>query len=262
MHRIIASFLITGSVTWLYFADRLMEFPAGLLGVALGTVLLPSLSRSYAEKSPQAYSDLLDWGLRLTLLLAAPAAAALALLALPLVTTLFHYGAFTATDVINTRHAVVAYAVGLVGLIAVKVLAPGFYAQQDIRTPVRIAVITLAATQLMNLLFIWELRHAGLALSISLGACLNAGLLLRGLRRRAIYRPLPGWGGFVLKLALAVYVMGVVLWLLSGTDTSWLAAGALERVGRLLLLVVAGSGAYFASLWGLGFRLRDFTKQD
>ena len=261
INNIFASFLITGSVTWLYFADRLMEFPAGLLGVALGTVLLPSLSRSYAEKSPQAYSDLLDWGLRLTLLLAAPAAAALALLAVPLVTTLFHYGAFTATDVINTRHAVVAYAVGLVGLIAVKVLAPGFYAQQDIRTPVRIALITLAATQIMNLLFIWELRHAGLALSISFGACLNAGLLLRGLRRRAIYRPLPGWGGFMLKLALAVYVMGVVLWLLSGTDASWLAAGALERMGRLALLVVAGSGAYFACLWGLGFRWRDFARR-
>lgn len=261
VNNIFASFLVTGSVTWLYFADRLMEFPAGLLGVALGTVLLPSLSQRHAERSAQAYSDLLDWGLRLTLLLAVPAAAGLALLAVPLVTTLFHYGAFTATDVINTRNAVIAYSAGLVGLIAVKVLAPGFYAKQDIRTPVKIALVTLIATQAMNLLFIWELRHAGLALSISLGACLNAGLLLRGLRRRAIYTPLPGWGGFVLKLALAVYVMGVVLWLLSGTAASWLAAGALERVGRLMLLVVAGGGAYFAALWALGFRLRDFARQ-
>lgn len=260
INTIFASFLVTGSVTWLYFADRLMEFPAGLLGVALGTVLLPSLSKHHADQSPQAYSALLDWGLRLTLMLALPAAVALGLLAVPLVTTLFHYGAFTATDVINTRHAVIAYAAGLVGLIAVKVLAPGFYARQDIRTPVRIAVVTLLATQVMNLLFIWELRHAGLALAISLGACLNAGLLLRGLRRRGIFTPLPGWGGFMLKLALAVYVMGAVLWLMSGSTASWLIAGGLERVARLALLVIAGGGAYFGSLWILGFRPQDFRR--
>ena len=261
INTIFASFLITGSVTWLYFADRLMEFPAGLLGVALGTILLPSLARQHAEQSAQAYSDLLDWGLRLTLLLAVPAAVALALLAVPLIVTLFHYGAFTATDVINTRNAVIAYSIGLVGLIAVKVLAPGFYARQDIRTPVKIAVITLVATQVMNLLLIWELRHAGLALSISLGACLNAALLLRGLRRQAIYMPQPGWGVFMLKLALAVYVMGAVLWLLSGDTISWLVAGALERVGRLALLIAAGSGAYFLTLGLLGFRLRHFSRR-
>jgi len=261
INNIFASFLVTGSVTWLYFADRLMEFPAGLLGVALGTILLPSLAKRHAEQSVQAYSDLLDWGLRLTLLLAVPAAAALAVLAVPLVATLFHYGAFTATDVINTRNAVIAYSVGLVGLIAVKVLAPGFYARQDIRTPVKIAVITLVATQLMNLVLIWELRHAGLALAISLGACLNAGLLLRGLRRQAIYMPQPGWGAFILKLALAVNVMGAVLWLLSGDTTSWLASGALERIGRLVLLVFAGGGSYFVTLWLLGFRLQHFSRR-
>jgi putative peptidoglycan lipid II flippase len=222
---------------------------------------LPSLSKCHAEESGQAYSELLDWGLRLVLLLAVPAAVALALLAVPLITTLFHYGAFTATDVINTRNAVIAYSVGLVALIAVKVLAPGFYAKQDIRTPVKFAVITLVATQLMNLVFIWELRHAGLALAISLGACLNAGLLLRGLRRRAIYRPQPGWGIFVCKLMLAVYVMGTVLWLLAGNATSWLAASALERVWRMTLLVVAGGSTYFVVLWLLGFRINDFARR-
>jgi putative peptidoglycan lipid II flippase len=261
INNVFASFLISGSVTWLYFADRLMEFPAGLLGVALGTVLLPSLARSHAERTTQAYSALLDWGLRLTLLLAVPAAAALALLAVPLVTTLFHYGAFNEIDVINTRDAVIAYSVGLVGLIAVKVLAPGFYARQDIRTPVKIAVISLVVTQLLNLVLVWELRHAGLALSISIGACLNAYLLLRGLRRHAIYQPQPGWGGFVLKLALAVYVMGAVLWVLCGNVESWLSAGALERVARLALLVVAGMTAYFGTLWLTGFRLRDFNRR-
>jgi putative peptidoglycan lipid II flippase len=261
INTIFASFLVTGSVTWLYFADRLMEFPAGMLGVALGTILLPSLSKCHAEESGQAYSELLDWGLRLVLLLAVPAAVALALLAVPLITTLFHYGAFTATDVINTRNAVIAYSVGLVALIAVKVLAPGFYAKQDIRTPVKIAVVTLVFTQLLNLLLIWELRHAGLALAISLGACLNAGLLLRGLRRRAIYRPQPGWGIFVCKLMLAVYVMGTVLWLLAGNATSWLAASALERVWRMTLLVVAGGSTYFVVLWLLGFRINDFARR-
>jgi len=260
INTIFASFLVTGSVTWLYFADRLMEFPAGMLGVALGTILLPSLAKCHAEQSGQAYSELLDWGLRLTLLLAVPAAAALALLAVPLITTLFHYGAFTATDVINTRNAVIAYSVGLIGLIAVKVLAPGFYAKQDIRTPVKFAVVTLVATQLMNLVFIWELRHAGLALAISLGACLNATLLLRGLRRRAIYQPQPGWGIFACKLLLAVYVMGAVLWLFAGDAGSWLSASAVERVWHLALLVAGGAAAYFATLWLLGFRLHDFAR--
>lgn len=260
INNIFASFLISGSVTWLYFADRLMEFPMGMLGVALGTILLPSLSKRHAEGSTQAYSELLDWGLRLTLLLAVPCAVALAVLALPLVSTLFHYGAFTATDVVNTRNAVIAYSVGLVGLIAVKVLAPGFYARQDIRTPVKIAVVTLVFTQLLNLLFIGQLHHAGLALAISVGACLNAGLLLRGLRKRAIYRPQPGWGTFVLKLALAVYVMGTVLWVLAGESAGWLTAGALERVMRMTILVLAGAGVYGATLWLLGFRPADFTK--
>lgn len=260
INNIFASFLITGSVTWLYFADRLMEFPMGLLGVALGTILLPSLSKRHAQGSTQAYSELLDWGLRLTLLLAVPCAVALAVLALPLVATLFHYGAFTATDVINTRNAVIAYSIGLVGLIAVKVLAPGFYARQDIRTPVKIALVTLIFTQLLNLVFVWQLRHAGLALAISVGACLNAGLLLRGLRKRAIYVPRPGWGGFVLKLALAVYVMGAVLWVLAGNPDSWLTAGALERVLRMAMLVFAGAGAYGGTLWLLGFRPGDFAK--
>jgi putative peptidoglycan lipid II flippase len=256
---VFASFLVTGSVSWLYYADRLMEFPTGLLGVALGTILLPSLARHHAQHSPAAYSALLDWGLRLTLLLAAPAAAALALLAVPLVATLFHYGAFSAGDVLATRDAVIAYSVGLVGLILVKVLAPGFYAQQDIATPVKIGLVTLAATQAMNLAFIVPLRHAGLALAIGLGACVNAALLYRGLRRRGIYAPQPGWGPFLGKLALAVGAMGAALWWASGSATAWLAAPAAQRVAHLAALVALGAAVYFAVLWALGFRLRDFA---
>jgi len=261
INMIFASFLVTGSVSWLYYADRLMEFPIGLLGVALGTILLPSLSRHYADRSPQEYSGLLDWGLRLTLLLAAPAAAALALLAVPLVATLFHYGAFGAADVFATRRAVLAYSLGVIGLVMVKVLAPGFYARQDIRTPVKIAIVTLALTQVMNFAFIWPLQHAGLALAIGLGACINAALLLRGLLRRDIYRPQAGWPVFLLKLAIAVYIMGAMLWLASGADASWLAMGAATRAVNLTGVVLLGAASYFMVLWLLGFRLADFSRR-
>lgn len=261
VNMIFASFLVTGSVSWLYYADRLMEFPTGLLGVALGTILLPSLSRHYADRSADEYSKLLDWGLRLTLILALPAAAALALLAVPLTATLFHYGAFSASDVLATRSAVIAYSVGLTGLILVKVLAPAFYAQQDIKTPVKIALVTLAATQVMNFIFIWPLKHVGLALAIGLGACLNAALLYRGLRRRGIYEPQAGWSVFLLKIAVAVYAMTAVLWLTAGVPSEWLEAEAGARAARLTWVVAAGAGTYFAALWLLGFRLRDFSKR-
>jgi putative peptidoglycan lipid II flippase len=258
---IFASFLVTGSVSWLYYADRLMEFPMGLLGAALGTILLPSLAKLHAERSAQAYSDLLDWGLRLTLLLATPAAVALALLAVPLVTTLFHYGAFGAEDVYATRRAVIAYSVGLIGLVMVKVLAPGFYARQDIKTPVKIALLTLGLTQIMNFAFILPLKHAGLALAIGLGACINAALLLRGLRRREVYLPQPGWPAFLLKLAIAVYAMAAVLWTATGSDATWLVMGAAARAAYLTWMVLLGVATYFAALWLLGFRIADFSKR-
>jgi putative peptidoglycan lipid II flippase len=258
INTIFASFLVTGSVSWLYYADRLMEFPTGMLGVALGTILLPSLSKHHATSSAADYSKLLDWGLRITLLLATPAAVALALLAVPLVTTLFQYGAFSASDTYATRDAVVAYSVGLVGLILVKVLAPAFYARQDIRTPVRIAVVTLIATQVLNAALILPLRHAGLALATSLGACLNAAALLTLLVRRGIYVPSPGWLAFGWKLALALLVMGAALWFTTGPAIEWIAAGADRRVLRLCAVITAGAVAYFATLWLTGFRLRDF----
>ena len=258
---IFASFLVTGSVSWLYYADRLMEFPSGLLGAALGTILLPSLSKHHAAQSADEYSRLIDWGLRLSFLLAAPAAAALALLATPLVATLFHYGEFTGADVQATQHAVVAYSVGLIGLIAVKVLAPGFYARQDIRTPVRIALVSLLATQVMNLIFVWPLRHAGLALAIGLGACCNAVLLYRGLRARGIYSPRPGWSVFLLKLGVAVLAMSAVLWFAAGAAESWLEAGAALRAARLMGVIALGTVTYFAALWLVGFRLADFSKR-
>jgi putative peptidoglycan lipid II flippase len=258
INTVFASFLPTGSVSWLYYADRLMEFPAGLLGTALGTVLLPSLTRSHASDDPAKFSALLDWGLRLTLLLTLPAALALAMLAVPLISTLFQHGAFGAEDVLQSRSALVAYSVGLIGMILVKILAPGFYARQNIKTPVKIAVITLVATQLMNLAFIGWLRHAGLALSIGLASCLNAGLLLRGLLRDGAYRPESGWYRFVVKIVLALAVMGLVLYFLAGPDAAWLTASTATRIAKLALVVVGGAIAYFAVLFMLGFRLADF----
>ncbi len=258
INTIFASFLVTGSVSWLYYADRLMEFPAGMLGVALGTVLLPSLSKYHADRSPEQYTRLLDWGLRLTILLTVPAALALAILGVPLIATLFHHGAFGEADVWMTRQALVAYSIGLTGIILVKVLAPGFYARQDIRTPVKIAIVTLIATQLMNLAFILPLRHAGLALAISLGACLNAGLLYHKLRGHGIYQPLPGWRAFLLKVGCSVAAMGLALWFAAGPDAAWLAGTAAARALHLAWVVALGAGIYFGALWLLGFRIKDF----
>lgn len=261
INTIFASFLPTGSVSWLYYADRLMEFPAGLLGATLGTILLPSLAKSHADNDRGEFSALLDWGLRLTFLLTLPAALALALLAVPLLSTLFNYGAFQSDDVLKTSDALIAYSVGLTGLILVKVLAPGFYARQNIRTPVKIALVTLAATQVMNAIFIVPLQHAGLALSIGLAACLNAALLWRGLHRRGDYKPQPGWRVFGLKLAAALVVLGGVLWFGMGQQTHWIGSPPMERLLRLSALVAGGGAAYFGTLWLLGFRLKDFTKQ-
>ncbi|MGA9991707.1 MAG: murein biosynthesis integral membrane protein MurJ [Thiobacillaceae bacterium] len=261
INTIFASFLGTGSVSWLYYADRLMEFPTGMLGVALGTILLPSLSKHYADKSPEEYSRLLDWGLRLTLMLALPAAAALAVLAVPLISTLFFYGQFTVNDLWMTRQALMAYSLGLLGLILVKVLAPGFYARQNIRTPVKVAIVTLVSTQAMNLLFIGPLRHAGLALSIGLGACLNASLLLRQLRKHQIFLPQPGWLAFMLKVTLAVGAMSVALHFAAGNEEFWLHSRFRSRAAYLLGLVMLGAGVYFLALWIGGIRPRQFSRK-
>ena len=261
INTIFASFLVTGSVSWLYYADRLMEFPAGMLGVALGTILLPSLSRYHSDANPAGYSKLLDWGLRLTFVLALPAAAALAVLAMPLIASLFHYGRFDANDAWMTRQALVAYSVGLIGMILVKILAPGFYARQNVVTPVKIGVFTLAATQLMNLAFVWPFKHAGLALAIGLGACLNAGLLYAKLRQHRIYTPEPGWVSFVLRVIGAVVAMAAALWFAMGPADWWLAADWKLRIPALTGLVLMGVLAYLACLALFGFRVRDFSRR-
>ncbi|MEO8408401.1 MAG: lipid II flippase MurJ, partial [Oxalobacteraceae bacterium] len=207
------------------------------------------------------YSALLDWGLRLTFLLALPAAVGLATLAEPLTATLFHYGKFGAQDVAMTGNALIAYGAGLIGLVLVKILAPGFYAKQDIRTPVKIAIGVLIATQLMNLIFVPWIAHAGLALSIGLAACLNALLLYFGLRRRNIYTPKEGWGMFMIRLAGALFLLaGVALWSAAHFDWMGMKAHPLMRIGALLLVISVCVTTYFIALLAMGFRFRDFKR--
>lgn len=257
----IASRLANGSVSWLSYADRLMEFPTALLGVALGTILLPSLSKANSDGDTVEYSALLDWGLRLTFLLALPSAVGLATLSEPLTATLFHYGKFDAQDVAMTGNALLAYGVGLIGLILVKILAPAFYARQDIRTPVKIAIGVLIATQLMNLLFVPWIAHAGLALAIGLGACLNALFLYRGLRRRGIYTPKDGWSLFYARLTGALFLLaGVALWSAAQFDWMGMKAHPLLRIGALFLVMAVCAATYFGALLTMGFRFRDFRR--
>ncbi|KHS92777.1 membrane protein [Pectobacterium brasiliense] len=261
INTIFASFLSEGAVSWMYYADRLMEFPSGVLGVALGTILLPSLAKSFASGNHDEYSRLMDWGLRLCFLLALPSAVALGILAKPLTVSLFQYGKFSAFDALMTQRALIAYSVGLMGLIVVKVLVPGFYSRQDIKTPVKIAIVTLILTQIMNLIFIGPLQHAGLALSIGLASCLNAGLLYWQLRKQDIFQPLPGWRGFLVRLLTAVIVMSLVLLGMLWWMPAWDDGNMTMRILRLLLVVVAGAGSYFATLTLLGFRPRDFARR-
>ncbi|HEY7945438.1 MAG TPA: murein biosynthesis integral membrane protein MurJ [Casimicrobiaceae bacterium] len=258
----LAAYLGDGRISWITYADRLMEFPSALLGVALATILLPNLSKHHHDANDTQYCELLDWGLRLAFLLALPAALALALLAVPLIATLYQYGRFTAVDVWQTRAALLGYSVGLLGLIAVKILAPGFYARHDMKTPVRIAFVTLLLSQTAAVILMFQIGHAGLTLAISLGACLNATLLYRAMRQRGVYRPLPGWGGFLARIAVALCVLGAVLWWVAGADSFWLSAGLWSKVGRLGLVIAAGTAAYFGTLWLVGFRLADFNRRE
>ena len=258
----IASRLATGSVSALSYADRLMEFPTAMLGVALGTILLPSLSKASAERDNEEYSALLNWGLRLTFLLALPAAVGMATLAEPLIATLFHYGAFSAQAITTSALPLMAYSAGLIGIILVKTLAPAFYARQDIRTPVRIALGVLVATQLMNLVFVPHLAVAGLALSIGLGACINALLLYTSLRKRKIFVAQPGWSGFFVRLVVAVCAMGALSWYAQGlVDWAAMQAHPWLRGGALLAIISASAVLYFAVLFALGFRPGDFRRR-
>jgi putative peptidoglycan lipid II flippase len=240
-----------------------MEFPLGILGVALGTVILPNLSKKHANRSAAAFSRTLDWALRWALLLGLPAAVGLLVLAGPMLATLFYSGsgAFNAEDVTMATRSLMAYALGLVAFMGIKVLAPGFYARQDTKTPVKIAVIAMFVNMGLNIALMFPLKHAGLALATTLAACLNAGLLLRGLLREGVYRPAPGWPALLTRGFLASGVMGAVLFGVSGDTEAWLRLATWDRIGLLTLWIGVGAVFYFLMLFLLGVRVRHFAAQ-
>ena len=258
----IASHLATGSVSWITYADRLMELPTALLGVALGVVLMPQLAAARAQQDDDKYSSMLDWGLRLVVLLSVPCMVALLVFAKPLVAVLYHYGAFSAFDVQQTTLALAGYGVGLVGIVAIKVLAPGFYAKHDMRTPMLIAVAVLVLTQMMNFVLVPYLQHAALTLSIGVGALINATWLLAGLLRRGSYRPQPRWGMFALQVVagsalLAAYLLWAATWL----DWLGLQAQSWQRVGWMALVLLGAALVYFGALWAAGLKLRQLLRR-
>jgi putative peptidoglycan lipid II flippase len=258
----IASHVAVGAVSWLTYADRLMEFPTALLGVALGVVLLPQLAGAQARHDAGAYSGMLDWGLRLVVLLTLPCALALLLFPRGLVAVLYHYGRFDAHDVAMTVLALRGYGVGLLGLVAIKVLAPAFYARQDIRTPVRFALGVLVATQAMNLVLVPWLGHGGLALAIGLGALVNAGLLLHGLLRRGVFRPQPGWGTFAVRVGVANVAVGIVLaWAAQAIDWIGLQGHWGQRAAAVAAVLAGVSLLYFGVLALCGLRPHDLVRR-
>lgn len=265
---LLASFLAGGSISWLYFSDRLMEFPLGVFSIALGTVILPSLSARHAEQSPERFSATMDWALKILLLGVLPAMVALIVLSGPLLTTLFQYRSFTAHDVIMSHYSLMAYAVGLPAFSLVRVLMPGFYSRQDSRTPVACAVRGISAGIAMDFVFLGIMLaldlpapHAGLALATSGGAAVNAGLLYRHLVRDGAYRPAPGWRMHGLRLLVANVAMGFILWWLAGDLQHWLAWGTQARVLHLAGLIAAGIATYFLVLAMLGLRPRHLMEQ-
>ncbi len=260
LDTVLASFLQTGSVSWLYYADRLSELPLGAFGIAIGTVILPALSRQHATAKPEDFSATIDWALRMVLLVGVPAAVALAILAEPLIATLFFYGAMTANDVTQAAAALQAYSLGVLTFMLIKVLAPGFFARQDLKTPVRIAIICMVVNMVLNLILIWPLQHVGLALATSLASMLNTGLLLRGLYRAGVYQPAPGWLLFSLRLAAACAAMLALIMWLNQPSSEWFAWGWQRRVWEVTVLVVGGIFVFAGTLFASGIRMRHLRR--
>ena len=259
--RIIASFLVTGSISWLYYSDRLLEFPLGIFAIALATVILPGLSRRHAEQSMAAFSATLDWALKLVLVIALPAAVGMFILAGPMLATLFQYGEFTPYDVRMASLSLMAYSVALLGFTLVKVLSPGYFARQDIRTPVRVSIRAMLLNVGLNIVFVVPMvllaipgAHAGLAAATGLAAVYNASALYRGLRSTGVYQPGEGWRRLGFQVLAANFAMAAVLLGLAGPLDDWLEAVWHERGLRLAGSILAGLAVYAVTLLALGLR--------
>ena len=254
LDTVLASFLHSGSVSWLYYSDRLMELPLGVFGIAIATVILPGLSLKHSQQSAKEFSQTLDWALRLVLLIGLPSAVALVVLAEPLLTTIFQYGEFSDNDVVMSAQSLRAYAGGLLGFMIIKILAPGYFARQDTKTPVIVGVKAMGFNMVFNLILVFPLAHAGLALATSIAAFVNGGMLYRGLRRDGVFTPRAGWVALLIRYAIANGVMALVLILLARPVEQWLAWDWRWRVLHLGFLVVAGAGAYVISLLVTGLK--------
>ncbi len=260
LDTVLASFLPSGSVSWLYYSDRLAELPLGVFAIAIATVILPSLSKNYAEQSPELFSATIDWALRMVILVAMPATTALFIMAEPILITLFHYRAMEQHDIYMASLSMRAYTAGLLAFMLIKVLAPGYYSRQDMRTPVKIGVIAMVSNMVLNLLFViplhiyWQVGHVGLAIATSLSAYINGGLLLRGLRKDNIYRYSPGWLSFMVKVMVANGVMVAMLIVGLSYFDNWLLWGWVDRVWHMAVLVVGGGMGYLLALVLVGIR--------
>ena len=267
LDTVIASFLPTGSISWLYYSDRLVELPLGVFAIAVSTVILPSLSRKHATTSKKDFAKTMDWGLRMILFISLPAAMALFILAEPILTTLFKYGQLNAHDVKMASYSLMAYSLGLLPMMMIKVLAPGFYARQDMKTPVRIGIIAMALNMVFNVVFAlplhyyWQIGFVGLALATGLSALINAALLLRGLLKTGVYSFQPGFFFSLMKFALSAAVMAVTLYLLLPAIEQWSVWLWYERIFHLGLLVVAGLTLYLLVNFLLGVRFKDFRSK-
>jgi putative peptidoglycan lipid II flippase len=261
LDTVLASFLQTGSVSWLYYSDRLSELPLGVFGIAIATVILPSLSRKHAAESADQFAATLDWAVRAVVIIGLPAAIALVLLAEPLLATLFHYGEVTSRDVVMSAQSLRAYSAGLLAFMLIKVLAPGFFARQNTRTPVKIGIIAMIVNMVLNLALIIPMAHAGLALATSLSAWLNGFLLWRGLRKEGAWRSQPGWLQFLLQVLFAnAALAGTIFWLNDPVGV-WLAADGYERTMSMAVIVIVGATVYFMALALMGIRVRHFRQR-
>ncbi len=267
LDTVIASFLVTGSVTWLYYSDRLLEFPLGVLGIAIATVILPTLSQQHARASAEEFNQTLNWALRLVVLIAIPAGVGLFILAGPILSSLFEYGKFTTNDTYFASLSLMAYMLGLPALIIIKILAPGYYARQDTRTPVRIGIIAMVCNMFMNIAFVvpmvmldYEAPHVGLALATSLSAYINAMLLYNGLRNNAIFIPQDGWTAWIFKIVIATTAMASVALWLNPDAIQWSQWQPVERLTNLAMIIIFGIFAYIALLWLQGLRPAQLKK--
>lgn len=260
--NLFASFLPAGSISWLYYSDRLTYLPLGVIGVAIATVVLPNLSRDHSSDSHERYSATLDWALRIVILVGVPAAIGLLTLAGPLLSTLIQHGKFDALDVVMTRKSLMAYSIGLPGFMLVKVLVSAFYSKQNIKTPVKIAAIAVTLNLILNVILIHPLAHAGLALSTSIASLFNAACLAVLLFKRGIYKPKAKWLWFLFRIGIAAALMAVFILWYAGSFKAWIHWPALERVIHLIFVIVVSMVMYFSALWLMGLRIKNFRVQD